>query len=1071
MEEQNNPIIYYLTDEIIDQYAEDTLTEYRDINLKYKRWSEPWRNGPLDPLIFGSLFQDHCNCGAVKEVGKRCNICKAIVYDDISSLSRYAKIELPVYYCTSIKFKKFFKFISTNYKIEYNLSSGLIDLGDKATIFNLCQFDWDSEAEKIVVTDEITDYTRCSYEGLQTIVLRTKPELMPDFMNFINRKIIVLPIRMRPSQFVYSGGTRRLAMHEITVVYQNIIYAVEKFYKGMEGDLKEQHHIALLRGALRLFVTKAMEGLSNLMKSSKQNLARTMQSDRLENSGRCTIIPGPNLKIDEVEIPTALFYEACREEFTNFIQTEFNVSKDRAEHLVRYEANSKEIQEAFSLYVEGNGTPQYPGKYVIINRAPTLHEYNLMAMKVHLTKANTMSIPIAVCKPFNADFDGDTMAWYALSDKVAPIVVEAMSPKSMLFYKSDHAPIFLPTQEVMQGLILATKTRRPAEILEFDSSIEEIEKYRLENKRTFKYQTVIHYQGKETTLARLILGTYFNIDLNDYLGGMDKNLTSKNIPKLYDNISELEDRIERIRNIQVFALKIVTIAGITSLSLEELYSDLGDSALKEMKEVEESETLSTKEKSVKIRQLYRSYIERAQSTISEEVMQQVTESSRVKTSQLTSLLFPLMTTSIKGEISIGTSTLANGMSQVDYERLAIENRGTQDIKVDNVPGGGYFTRQMVYLAASYTYRDAYDPENPGIFIKKKRAAGRTTLEGEIVPVNSSEELIKVRSLVTTRQNRAVITKDLISNKIKYQDYANIGISLITSLSASLTQGMLALKHGGNLFNLEPDNGLSAGVDIDRVELLEQFIILYSKDQKFVLPRPSNWVTNFSTTGGYKKGEIIGYAYHPVTPSYKLDCFIALSKARKVRASKQFEKNKIEFSACYALEEGVIKYKRNPDGELEIVIGDKVYPYNPESLYFLPEGTKVKKFERFCSGLIDLDFYLRNSREVEEGYYFFREQMYEMTSGLVDELIEFFFRLIVKKNRQGQLINKGVINAIHESNSFFTEVAFEDYKKAFNKLEPTGTELVDDLFGRSNLPLLLNSHLALSAEETYNIDRK
>jgi DNA-directed RNA polymerase subunit beta' len=45
---------------------------------------------------------------------------------------------------------------------------------------------------------------------------------------------------------------------------------------------------------------------------------------------------------------------------------------------------------------------------LLINRAPTLHKFSIMAMRPKITKGNTLRIPPPICKGFNADFDGDT---------------------------------------------------------------------------------------------------------------------------------------------------------------------------------------------------------------------------------------------------------------------------------------------------------------------------------------------------------------------------------------------------------------------------------------------------------------------------------------------------------------------------------------------------------------------------------------------------------------------------------------------------------------------------------------
>lgn len=1056
----NYAVIQYLSDDIIDQYAgKRECKDYRDINLKYHTYYHPYPKSVLDPSYFGSLYSDRCNCGRVHTVGEFCPNCRSRILDDVQSFSRYAKIKLPVYYISKLKFEKLYKWLQSQFRIEYDLTSGYLSKGRQAkenkALFDICQMSFEEDTDTITLSDYIIDYTKCSYEGLMEIFKKYKPELLSTFMKFVNSEVLVIPLRLRPVHRMMTKEGPKLDFHEITKIYQNIIYASHKAYPEQEQSLEQNNtKIAMLRGVYRGYFSNALENISNLMRSSKENFARTMQSTRIANSGRCTIIPGPHLKIDEVELPRTLYYEACREEFIDFLAREFNCSREHAEVLSTRDASTQEVQRAFTLFVEGDDSnrEEYPGKYVIINRAPTLHEYNLMCCKVHLVDSDTMSLPIPLCVPFNADFDGDTMAWFDVPQKIAPMVVDAMSPKNMLYYKKTHQPLFLPTQEVVQGLILATKVRKDNGVKNYGDTLDELKAYRIVHKREFKYQTLIEYHGRQTTLAREILSEYFNTDVNDFIGGFDKHLTSKTIPVLYKNIVELEDRDDRILKIQQFALKVVTIAGVTSLSLEDLYSDLGNEYLKQIREVEANETLSEREKSVKIRELYEKSVKETTDEVPERVMTEVKESARMKASQLLTMIHPILTTGIKGELSLASSTIINGMTTEDMVNYAVENRGTQSIKQDNVPGGGYFTRQMVYLASTYTFADRLDTENKGIEIEERRAAGRTRLDGTIVPKSNSDKLITIRSIVTSDIKQPVITKDMISNIIPYHDKSNIGTSMITSLSEGLTQGMLGLKHGGNLFSMMPDSALPAIDNVDNVQILDDYLIVKCGDKVYKYPKPDNWVVNYSPDGTYKKGENIGYAYHTVTPSYLLDCFIKLTKARKGRTTKRFTKNTIDMVACYAIEGGKIHYDVQNG---YVTIGKYSYPYNSNVMYFYPEGAEVKRLQRFCNCLLDLDYYLTAINDYVQVYYVFREQVREMAESMVDELIEFLYKLIIHE-KNGQLVNSGVINSIHSENPWFTELAAENHNRAFRKLEPGGTPLISDTFGNSFLPLIINS---------------
>jgi DNA-directed RNA polymerase subunit beta' len=57
------------------------------------------------------------------------------------------------------------------------------------------------------------------------------------------------------------------------------------------------------------------------------------------------------------------------------------------------------------------------GKFVLLNRAPTLHRLGIQAFNPILIEGNAIQVHPLVCTGFNADFDGDQMAVYVpLSD-------------------------------------------------------------------------------------------------------------------------------------------------------------------------------------------------------------------------------------------------------------------------------------------------------------------------------------------------------------------------------------------------------------------------------------------------------------------------------------------------------------------------------------------------------------------------------------------------------------------------------------------------------------------------------
>jgi DNA-directed RNA polymerase, beta'' subunit/160 kD subunit len=1034
-----------LTDDLIKVYAGDNIIkEYVDINLKYVNQLKSYDKSVLDADIFGSMFSKQCNCGEVRTVGVRCDSCHSAVLSKEDAYKRFGRIVLPIYYCSTLKFPFFltyFKSLFASVALDFK---SLKQKKLERKLFDIYQFNYNKDQDVVVITDEITDHTRCSYEGILKIIQEHKPKKLPQFFELVNKNIIVTPIIMRAPRLRVEGDKRDLKMHRITTVYQNLIYSVEDFYKKVEKISSDHFELAMIRACLRQFISQSVDELSELLKTSKENQARTMQSTRVHNSGRCTIVPGPDLKIDEVRLPRHLVYEACREEFISYLTEVLEITTSKAILLYKRDPNTAEIKRLFEEFVLG--TDVRPGKWVIINRAPTLHEYNCLACKVRLTDDYTMSLPLTLCKSMGADFDGDTLAWYMIPEEVQEEVSRKMSPRNMVFYKKSLEPLFSPNHEIMNGLTIATKVQYPKVERTYQSFSDAL---RDEQESILSPWEVVIIEGGRTTVSRWILGKIFDINLEEFLGGLDNYLDSKGVNKLMKNVGKLGDRVERLFEAQKFSLRTVSKFGSTTPKITELVPS-ETTMVKDYEDVMSDESLSTLEKEIKIRLLYESYLENEQGSIDSELSSRIKESSRAKVSQLISMKSLQLNFTPQGEFSLSKTTLVEGMSPKDYENHAIENRAVQDIKVLSVPISGNLTRHYVYLGCHHKLHKGEDKDNSGILIKEKDALGRTRLDGIIVKESSSDELIKVRSILTSTVGENNITLDMISREIEYVEDGNLGISLTSSSNEGVTQSSLSLKHGGNLFNLDPNAALYAPEDCV-LTCSKNTLELTTEGSKLILPKSRTFVINRVRDNSYEKGDLIGYSYNPTTPSSNLDGIIRLTKSRAMIQEKRFARNEVISSQCYALSDGIISYDFSKG---EVTIGTHTYELNPNCTYYFPSGTIVKKYDRICSGVADLDFILSNSSTMEEGYYFFRNQFNELISGISHPLIEFIYSLIVKETDRGITL-RGVLDSIYDDSSLYMGLSFEAPRKTFKKILPEkGLVIVNDTFTESQLSLLL-----------------
>ena len=93
------------------------------------------------------------------------------------------------------------------------------------------------------------------------------------------------------------------------------------------------------------------------------------------------------------------------------------------------------------------------GIIVVLNRQPTLHRYGIMALKPRARPDNVIAISPLVCGPFNADFDGDTMALHLPATRAGTQEAwERLRPSASLRSAAAGQPLVHLAHEILAGL-------------------------------------------------------------------------------------------------------------------------------------------------------------------------------------------------------------------------------------------------------------------------------------------------------------------------------------------------------------------------------------------------------------------------------------------------------------------------------------------------------------------------------------------------------------------------------------------------------------------------------------------
>lgn len=382
---------------------------------------------------------------------------------------------------------------------------------------------------------------------------------------------------------------------------------------------------------------------------------------------------------------------------------------------------------------------------------------------------------------------------------------------------------------------------------------------------------------------------------------------------------------------------------------------------------------------------------------------------------------------------------------------------------------------------NYVYQDGEDTENEGILIPRYKAGGRTAPSGKVYPdfkgKPDEEDLVLVRSIISKRKGDLnVITPDLINKFFKdFTPGAAIGLSFSRSLTEGTTQSALGLKHGGHERKLDQMGYIRAPKPCTFREE-GKFIYLKVRGGELKYPRPDNLVT--LNKDKFEKGEIVCCAYNTSSPISNLNATIDLMRARKSVGLRYYEKDNILISDCYAYDDGIIRYVENKDGDIEVKIGDVSYQYNPSCAYYFPDGTQVRKFDRICSGVVNMNNVVSElgKDRLNDIYLIFRKQFYTLTDGdflktgssslssTQEDIIELLFAGLTnitfdpKTAEIEDLEYQGAQKSVLSKKSFYTVLSYGYSSRVVSKALRGEVNLGNDVMTGVILGLLLNNKL-------------
>jgi len=220
--------------------------------------------------------------------------------------------------------------------------------------------------------------------------------------------------------------------------YKELYHSVGAI-QGMNDPVSPQAQAQKMKGAIEIIAG------STPKTGYFQNKVIRKQQDV---SARATIALDNNLSIDEISIPEHIAHSVYKPFATRTLVNQGYSVADAHKHI-----DDKTHIGKLAISHEMSQRP------ILMNRAPSLHRFSIMAFKPKMNNTESVLIPGLIVKPFGADFDGDTVMLHVPVSEAGRTESLKMLPSNNLYNAKERELNFTPDQEAVMGLHMMSATK------------------------------------------------------------------------------------------------------------------------------------------------------------------------------------------------------------------------------------------------------------------------------------------------------------------------------------------------------------------------------------------------------------------------------------------------------------------------------------------------------------------------------------------------------------------------------------------------------------------------------------
>lgn len=385
----------------------------------------------------------------------------------------------------------------------------------------------------------------------------------------------VIPPDLRP-MVQLTGG--RFATSDLNDLYRRVINRNNRLKKLIDLNAPEvicRNEMRMLQEAVDSLIDNSaarggravnaaggrrrLKSLSDMLKGKQGRFRQNLLGKRVDYSGRSVIVVGPKLKINECGLPKQMAVELFKPFVISWlIRNEYAHNIRSASRLI--ESGDALVWDALDEVVKD--------KYVLLNRAPSLHRLSIQAFQPRLVEGKAIQLHPLVANGFNADYDGDQMAVHLPLSKAAQAEArELMSATNNLLKPADGAPVLNIGQDVVLGNYYLTYAKPSAqtEDIKAYSSVYEAELAYDNNKLHLQTPIKINAKGKlrETTLGRVFFNEILPADFPYDNSIQNSRQLKKVLAKIFDKYGA-EETARTADRMKGLAFRFATIAAVST---------------------------------------------------------------------------------------------------------------------------------------------------------------------------------------------------------------------------------------------------------------------------------------------------------------------------------------------------------------------------------------------------------------------------------------------------------------------------------------------------------------------------